>query len=103
MTIGSALLVLGGCLLLARPAPRVVGVVFGAGAMTLSLYTLHVVLRTEGLWDADTTGTFLGQVALVLGIGAVYRLAGRQGPLEMVVGESSRGVARAVTSVVSRS
>jgi hypothetical protein len=102
MTIGSALLVLGGCLLLARPAPRVVGVLFGAGAMTLSLYTLHVVLRTEGLWDADTTGAFLGQVALVVGLGAVYRLAGRQGPLEMLVGESSRGVARAVTRAAGR-
>ncbi|WP_148570764.1 heparan-alpha-glucosaminide N-acetyltransferase domain-containing protein [Nocardioides caldifontis] len=97
MTIGSALLVLGACLLLARPAPRVTAVLLGAGAMTLTLYTLHVVLRTDGWWDEDTTGVFLGQVALVVAIGAVYRLARRQGPLERVVAVTGGAVRRAVT------
>ena len=45
-TTGTALLVLGVCLLLGRRWPRTTAVVFGAGAMTLTLYTLHVVLRT---------------------------------------------------------
>ena len=69
MTLGSACLVLGLCLLLGRLAPRVLGVVFGAGAMTLTLYTLHVVLRQKGWWDSDTASTFVGQVALVLVVG----------------------------------
>jgi uncharacterized membrane protein len=102
MTIGSALVVLGGCLLLGRLAPRVQAVVFGAGAMTLTLYTLHVVLRAEGLWDADTIEVFLGQVALVLAVGAAYRLAGRRGPLEQVVGETSREARRVVTGALTR-
>ncbi len=96
MTIGSALLVLAGCLLLGRWVPRLSAIVFGAGAMTLTLYTLHVVLRTEGAWDGDGTGTFLGQALLVLAIGAVYRWAGRRGPLEFFVGEVSSGVRRLV-------
>jgi uncharacterized membrane protein len=101
MTVGSALVVLGGCLLVGRLAPRLLAVVFGAGAMTLTLYTLHVVLRTDGLWDGDTAGVFLGQVALVLLVGAGYRLARRRGPLEMVVGESSREARSAAARALS--
>ena len=97
MTVGSALLVLGCCLLVCRLAPRVLGVALGAGAMTLTLYTVHVVLRAEGVWDGDTWGVFVGQVVLVLAVGAAYRLAGLQGPLELIVGQTSRGVRRTVT------
>ena len=49
-TIGSAVLVIACCLLLERllprPATTVLAVVFGAGAATLTLYSLHVVMRT---------------------------------------------------------
>jgi hypothetical protein len=97
MTIGSACLVLGVCLVLGRLLPRLSAVVFGAGALTLSLYTLHVVLRTEGWWDGDDLATYLGQAALVLTIGAAFRVAGRRGPLEFLVGEASGGVRSVVT------
>ena len=96
MTIGSALLVLGVCLVVGRWAPRVLGIAFGAGAMTFSLYTLHVLLRSEGAWDGDGVGTFLGQAALVLVIGAAFRLAGLRGSLEMLTGELSNSARRAV-------
>jgi hypothetical protein len=96
MTGGSACLVIALCLVVGRLAPRATSVLFGAGAMTLTLYTLHVVLRSDGLWDGDDNGTFLGQVALVLAIGALYRLGRQRGPLEAVVGEISNGVRRAV-------
>ena len=43
-TIGSALVVIGLSLLLGHWAPRSAAVAFGAGAMTLSLYTAHVCL-----------------------------------------------------------
>jgi Heparan-alpha-glucosaminide N-acetyltransferase, catalytic len=96
MTGGCACLVLAGCLVLGRLAPRLLAVVFGAGAMTFTLYTVHVVLRSEGLWDGDDLATFLGQAALVLAIGAAYRLAGRRGPLEFFTGELSAGTRKAV-------
>jgi Heparan-alpha-glucosaminide N-acetyltransferase, catalytic len=96
MTIGSALLVLAVCLAAGRAAPRVLGVLFGAGAMTFSLYSLHVLLRSDGLWDGDDLATYLGQAALVLGIGAAFRWAGRRGPLEFLTGEVSTGARRAV-------
>jgi hypothetical protein len=96
MTTGSACLALAGCLALGRCAPRLSAVVFGAGAMTLTLYTLHVVLRSDGLWDGDDLSTFLGQAALVLAIGAAFRRGGHRGPLEVLVGEPSAGARRLV-------
>lgn len=89
-TIGSALLVLGGCLLLCRLVPTVLAVVFGAGAMTLTLYSLHVALRTPAFWPDDNLPTFLLHVAVVVVIGAAYRLAGRSGPLEAMVASLAR-------------
>ena len=50
-TIGSALLVIAGCLVLGRLLPSLTPVVFGAGAMTLTLYTLHVMRG----WRCGTT------------------------------------------------
>lgn len=89
MTLGSACLVIGLSLLVGRLAPRVLGVVFGAGAMTLTLYTLHVALRQEGWWDGTQVSDYLGQVVLVLLVGAGVRLAGRRGPLEFLVGKAA--------------
>ena len=86
-TSGSACLVLGLCLLLGRAAPRLGAVVFGAGAMTLTLYSLHVMLRSEGLWDGEDVPTFLGHAALVLLLGAQMRAVGGRGPLEAAVGQ----------------
>jgi uncharacterized membrane protein len=81
-TIGTSLLVIGVCVAAGRVAPRPLAVVFGAGAMTLTLYTAHVVARREGWWDADTMETYLSQVAAVLVVGAAFGLARRRGPLE---------------------
>ncbi len=90
-TGGSALLVIGVCLLAARPAPRVWAIGFGAGAVTLSLYTLHVVLLGADVWtegDADLAR----QVALALAIGAVFAALRWRGPLEALVALAVRGV-----------
>jgi uncharacterized membrane protein len=84
-TIGTSLLVIAVCVAAGRVAPTVLAVVFGAGAMTLTLYSAHVALRTDGWWDGDTMGTYLGQVAAVLLVGAAYRLVRRPGPLEAAV------------------
>lgn len=96
MTIGSACLVIGVCLLVGRLAPRVLGVLSGAGAMTLTLYSLHVVLRREGWWDGTLPSDYGGQVVLVLVVGALVRLAGRRGPLEFVVGKAASATRTAV-------
>jgi hypothetical protein len=84
-TIGTALSVIGIALLFSTVAPKVFAVVFGAGAMTLTLYSLHVVLLVPQAWSEDSMESFLKHSAVVLVIGAVYRLLGRSGPLERVV------------------
>lgn len=92
-TVGSSLAVIGLCLLvvgvLPRLAVRVLAVVFGAGTMTLTLYSLHAVLRTDRFWPPDDTA-FARHVALVGVIGAVFVLLRWRGPLELVVGLPAR-------------
>ena len=95
MTAGSAAVVLGLALLLGRAAHRPTAVLFGGGAMTLTLYSLHVASRTDGWWDGDDLATFLGQVLVAAAVGAGFAAAGRRGPLEWVVGRLS-GAARRV-------
>lgn len=93
-TIGSAMAVLGLCLLGTRVRPRVWAAVFGAGAMTLSLYTLHVLIMGEGWWpDLETPGSYPDQVLIVLGVGAVFALVPLRGPLEAFVALLSRTAA----------
>jgi uncharacterized membrane protein len=89
-TIGSALLVIGIALALARWLPRFSSVAFGAGAMTLTLYSLHLVLRSPGLLDAQSAGTFFAHVVIVVVVGAAYRIEGLSGPLERAVASAAR-------------
>ena len=93
-TIGSAMAVLGLCLLLSRLQPRLWAAAFGAGAMTLTLYSLHVVLMGRGWWPAlETPDHYDDQVLVVLGIGAVLALVPLRGPLETLVAIVSRAAA----------
>jgi len=97
-TTGSAFVVMGGCLLvlglLRGRAERAVAVLFGAGTMTLTLYSLHVVLRTEPLWPPDDgTEAFRWHVLVLLWIGALFVAVGMRGPLESAVRVVSRLVA----------
>jgi hypothetical protein len=88
-TIGSALAGIGVCLLLARVAPRIVAVLGGAGAMSLTMYTAHVLMKTPDIWPDDVPGSFPIHVAIVLGVGALFRLVGWRGPLEWAVSWTS--------------
>ena len=102
-TIGSALAVVGGCLLVARFGRRLWAVVFGAGAMTLTLYSLHVLLMARGHWPhLQPPGHYGEQVVLVLAIGATFALVPLRGPLEWLVGRLSSRAAAAVTAHSSR-
>jgi len=81
-TTGTAMLVIGLCLAVGRLWPGTSAVVFGAGAMTLSLYTLHVVLRTPRFLPDDDPLTLLRHVMVALVLGATFRLLAWRGPLE---------------------
>ena len=96
-TGGSAMVVLGLCLLVARPWPRFLAVAGGAGAMTLSLYALHVVLASTVL-PRTSPYAVPKHVLLVLGIGAAFAAARLRGPLEWLVG----GISAAAASLVDR-
>ncbi|MBS2940423.1 DUF1624 domain-containing protein [Nocardioides sp. J2M5] len=98
-TIGSAVLVIAGCLLLERLLPRpvtaVLAVVLGAGAATLTLYSLHVVMRTPQVWPSEEPSSFGLHLAVLLAIGAGLRLLRLRGPLEWVAGLPVRATLRA--------
>ena len=99
-TIGSALAVIGACLLIGRAIPRLTAVIFGAGTMTLTLYSLHVLMNTKAVWPDDVPASFPIHVLVVLGIGALFRLLGRRGPLETVVGWTSHRTTKAVKHIL---
>jgi hypothetical protein len=88
-TIGTSCVAIGACLLLAKAIPRIVAVIGGAGAMSLSLYSLHVLMKSRGIWPDDVPSSFKIHIPIVLGIGAAFRLAGRKGPLEWLVARVS--------------
>lgn len=89
-TIGSAVLVISACLLLERLLPRavtaVLGVVLGAGAATLTLYSLHVVMLTSQVWPDEEPSAHVSHVVVLLALGAALRLTRRGGPLETLAG-----------------
>lgn len=93
-TIGSSLAVIGGCLLLlsALPPPgaRFMAVLFGAGTMTLSLYSLHVWMRTDGVWPPEEEWAMFWYVLVLGAIGAGFAAARVRGPLEAVVARIAR-------------
>jgi uncharacterized membrane protein len=97
-TIGSAMVVLGLALGLAavlpRPGRRLLVLLAGAGAMPLTLYTLHVVMRTGAVWPDEQPDTFGWHVLVVLGLGAVFAAAAWRGPLEWLVGWPGRRLRR---------
>lgn len=88
-TLGSAALVIGACLgvvgLVGPFGERVLAVLCGAGAMTLTLYSLHVVMATEDVWPTEDADAFRTHVLVLTAIGAVFGALGRRGPLEWVV------------------
>jgi uncharacterized membrane protein len=93
-TIGSSLAVTGVCLLLlsALPPPgvRFMAVLFGAGTMTLSLYSLHVWMRTDGVWPPEEEWAMFWYVVILGAIGAVFAAARVRGPLEALVARIAR-------------
>lgn len=96
-TTGSALCVLGLCLLLVRSsAMRTITVpVAAAGAMTLTLYTCHVVLLALPIGEFDSVVYYLSHVAFFLIAPMLWFRIAPRGPIESLVHEISSGIGRA--------
>lgn len=90
-TTGSALLILGACLVLTRSTSSLPwAIMSGAGRATLTLYTAHVVLLATplgdvGPWARDTQSGLLLHGAVALLAGAALVALHRRGPLEAAV------------------
>jgi hypothetical protein len=92
-TAGVALAVLGVCLLV-LPRPRwYAAPLVAAGSMTLSLYTLHVVLLST-LLPRDLPYALWWHVVVALGVGLAWRTFVGRGPLEAVAARASALAAR---------
>jgi hypothetical protein len=91
-TTSFALAVLGLALVLVRMVgrERFWRVAFGAGTLTLTLYSVHVAVRSLGP-DVPLAWSLPAHLVGVLAIGAGFVLAGRRGPLESLVGSLARG------------
>jgi hypothetical protein len=98
-TLGSAMAVLGGVLLVTklRAARRLLWPVGVAGTMTLTIYSVHVlVLVNSSLLSDNDLAAYVQQVAGALAFAVVwYRFMG-QGPLERMVAMASGRARRAV-------
>ena len=96
-TTGSALAVLGLCLLVTARGAGLLLPLACAGSMTLTLYTLHVLaLRTHGpLLLDDRTELWLLHLAAALVLATVWRTLVGRGPLEAVIAWVSTRVAAA--------
>jgi len=109
-TTGSALAVLGACLLLVRVLPRLLVLPFAAaGSMTLTLYTAHVLALADGspLLATDRTRLWWAHVLVGLVVATFWRTQVGRGPLEALLawlsGSARRAVAgRTATATASR-
>lgn len=89
-TIGAALAVIGVTLVLARYRPRVWQVVFGAGAMTLTMYSLHLVMLRPDTPPDIGAPRFWPEASVVMVVGALFAWAHLRGPIEGLVTLASR-------------
>lgn len=99
-TTGAALAVLGLCLLLTQGCSARVSrgwqIAFGAGTMTLTLYTLHVLVLSASSLLPLLHGTAFNVLG-VLWLGALAAVARAPGPLETLVSRCAQAVARQLT------
>jgi len=104
-TIGTSMAVLGVGLLLARLLPRTLLLPFAAaGSMTLTLYTLHVLVLTDGspFLMSYRLNLWLLHVAVALVLATVWRTTIGRGPLEAVAAAADGGARQLVSGQSSR-
>lgn len=91
---GSALAVLGVCLLLVRAdvLRRLTYPLAATGAMTLTLYSIHVVVLSFAVGELGTLSYYLTHVVVALVTASVWLWFLPKGPLEAVVHEIATAV-----------
>jgi hypothetical protein len=92
-TAGTSAAVVGVCLLLTRARPNLLLPLSAAGAMTLTLYSLHVWVMSVTDASAappDPVLLFWLSAAAAAGIGIGFARLGSRGPLEMVTHGASQ-------------
>ena len=94
-TIGTAGVVLGSMLLLAKVARAAIWPLAAIGSMTLTLYTTHVVLLSTVL-PRETPDALLWHVVVAAAIAVPWRAFVGRGPLEAVAAQFSAAARSAV-------
>ena len=92
-TSGTSAAVVGACLLLTRARPNLLLPLSAAGAMTLTLYSMHIwVMALVGAAEPapDPAWVFWPQAAAAVLIGIGFAKLGSRGPLETVASGASR-------------
>lgn len=97
-TLGTAMAVLGLCLLLTRVTvvAKALTPIADVGAMPLTLYSAHLVLIATGILGDWPTLLFIVMVFSAVVFATLWRRQQGQGPLEHVVGDVSGWVKRGV-------
>jgi uncharacterized membrane protein len=95
---GSALAVLGAALLLTRVrvVDRLLRPLQAAGAMTLTLYSAHILVIAVGVFDDSEVAQYLFLLVGSLVFASLWRRRRAQGPLEALVGRAAGRARRAV-------
>ncbi len=95
---GSAIAVLGVCLLVVRVdlLRRLSFPVAATGAMTLTLYSIHVVVLSLDVGDLGSRMYYLTHVVVALTVAPIWLSFFTKGPFEAVVHEIATGIGRAV-------
>ncbi len=81
-TAGTGMAVIGLCLLIARAGRAWIAWLAGAGGMTLSLYTGHVLALASEVGPSNRTALFFWHASSALVIGIIWRYWVGRGPLE---------------------
>lgn len=94
-TIGLGLAVLGVCILVGRTTTALLRPLAAAGSMTLTLYSLHLLLLSWSIMPQEATG-LLVQTVLVVAFVLVWSRSHARGPLEEIVAQATGAVRRRV-------
>jgi hypothetical protein len=89
-TAGTSMAVLGAMLLLGPTVTRALRPLIAAGTMTLTLYSLHVLVTETGVLDERPAVAFAVQVVAFMAIAFAWRAWLGQGPLERAVSSAAR-------------
>jgi uncharacterized membrane protein len=97
-TTGLGLVVLGVCILVGRATSTLLRPLAAAGSMTLTLYSLHLLLLSWPEMPGELTGLVV-QTVLVVVFALVWSRFHARGPLEEIVAAVTGAVRRGVQSV----